>query len=249
MKLLAFGAAAAFVLGGVIPALAEDLKPAKVDNWSGFYAGIHGGHAKANRTGCGDIGFNLLTLELIPAPDPIDSCDAAPDDFAYDYDQAGGLVGIQAGYNWTLAEQFLIGAELSASAGKVDGELNGLFGGVGTWHDLFTATAKAGFIADKALFYGEGGFAMSDASFEGDLGCDFDATHTGPVAGAGVSFALNDQVSLDFKYNHVWLGAQQSSCNSTATLVDPDFVNVPTQLRTDGSMDVVKVGLNFRIGN
>ncbi len=248
---------AAIVLGIVTPTVAADMTPAPVvedlvaapaAQWSGFYVGAHAGYGWGNRNGCGDIGISLLNFNLIPVF-PIESCDAAPDEFTYDYDQAGGLVGFQAGYNWMATETFLVGAEFSASIANITGELDGLFGGVGTWDGLATATAKAGFTFDSILVYGEAGLGFAGSSFEGDLGCNFEMNHVGPLAGAGVSVKVTDSMSLDLKYQHIWLGADQAQCNSTATAIDPAFLAIPTELRTEGSLDVVKLGLNFQLGN
>lgn len=256
MKAVLFGVAA-IVLAIVTPAAAVDLAPAPVvedlvaapaDHWSGFYVGAHAGYGWGNRNGCGDLGISLLNFALIPVF-PIESCDAAPDEFTYDYDQAGGLYGVQAGYNWMATENFLVGAEFSASLADITGEFDGVFGGVGTWDGLATATAKAGFTMDRVLVYGEAGLGLAGSSYEGDLGCNFEMNHAGPVAGAGVSFKVTDSVSIDLKYQHIWLGADQAACNSTNTVINPAFLEIPTELRTEGSLDVVKLGLNFQLGN
>ena len=246
MKSVLFGAAA-LVLGVVIPAVAEDLAP--LDPWAGAYIGVHGGLGSANRNGCGDLGIDVLTFALLPTPDPIDSCAGAPPDFEFDYDQTGYLKGVQGGYNWTPFEMFLVGLEVRASLANITGELDGLFGGVGTWNGLATATAKAGVTTDHLLVYVEGGLGVARSSFDGDLGCVFDVTHSGPVAGGGVSLRVSDRASIDLKYQHVWSNATQSACNSTATALDPAFVAIPTELRTQGSMDVVTVGINFQLGH
>jgi hypothetical protein len=70
-------------------------------------------------------------------------------------------------------------------------------------------------------------------------------THTGPVAGAGIGVKLTERTSLDLKYDHVWLDAQNAHCTSS---IFCGVINVPTQIRTQGSLDIVKVGLNFRLG-
>nr|WP_280138981.1 outer membrane beta-barrel protein [Devosia insulae] len=226
---------------------AEDLVAAPVDQWAGFYVGAHGGYGVANRNGCGDIGVSILDWSIW-TPDEIDSCDGVDEVLTYDYNQSGVLLGLQAGYNWTPAENFLAGVEVSLSGGGLSGELDGVFGGVGTWEGLATATAKAGFTHDRFLVYGEAGFGFAKVDFEGDLNCQFDAYHGAAVAGGGVSFKITDDASIDLKYNHVWLGAAQASCTSQIW-DNSDFLTVPTEIRAQGSMDVVKLGLNFQIGN
>lgn len=248
-SLLASAAALLLVVG---PAVAKDLEGAApvLGQWAGAYVGIHGGYAQGNRNGCFDLGFDILNFPVVDEPLPIESCDGAPDGFTFDYpqDQDGGLVGVQAGYNWQASQSFLLGVEVSASATGLNGWLNGnALGGQGRWNNILAATVKAGVTKDKWLLYVEGGFAAANADFMGDVGCDFNVTHTGPVAGAGIGVKLSERVSLDLKYDHIWLNGQQSSCNPY--LIDPNLIHFPTQIRSEGSLDVVKLGLNFHLGN
>lgn len=262
MKIALF-AVAALVLGVVSPAMAKDLKPAMpetaADMWGGPFIGIHGGYGQGNRNGCGDIGLIVdpddINFPVIDPPDPLTTCEGASSDLTFDYDQSGGLFGVQGGYNWTLSEMFLVGVELDASITAMSGEIdpNSVFGGTGTWNNLVTATAKAGFTAGSFLVYTEGGVAAANASFDGNAGCQANSTHFGPVAGAGVSFKVSQQASIDLKYDHIWLGQAQSGCTSSLTVpfqnVNYDFADVPTQLLTQGTVDVVKIGLNFQLGH
>lgn len=267
MKFLLIGAAA-LALTVVSPVAAKDLTPAKPagpkDQWSGAYIGAHVGYGQANRNGCGDLGVIVnvlpdinqnLTIPVIDPPDPITSCDTAPPDATFDYNQSGYLFGLQAGYNWMPSEMFLIGLEGSFSTTNMTGDLtdsNSPFQGTATWNSFLTATAKVGVAADKFLVYGEGGVALANAQFDGPLGCSFTMNHVGPVAGAGVSFKINDSASIDLKYNHIWLQPAQASCTSTFDSnfgnIDLFNVNFPTQIWTQGSVDVVKLGLNFKLG-
>jgi opacity protein-like surface antigen len=234
------------------PAAARDLEGAApvLQQWAGAYVGIHGGYAKGNRNGCFDLGFDFLGYTVIDEPPPITSCDGAMDPFTFDYpqDEQGGIAGIQLGYNWQAASNFLVGVELSASATGLSGWLDdSALSGLGQWNSIVAATAKAGFTQGKWLIYGEGGVAMANASFMSDLGCDFNVTHTGPIAGVGVSMKLSERVSLDLKYDHIWLNPTQSSCSPY--LINPSLVKFPTQIRSQGSLDVVKLGLNFALGS
>lgn len=243
--------AAALVLSAGTPVAAKDLTPA-TPSWAGGFVGIHGGYGQADRNGCGDLGYDLVlgVFQDNFIPDAITSCDNAPPDLTFDYTQSGGLFGVQGGYNWTPSEMFLVGVELDASLTSMSGDLdpNSPFGGTATWSSLVTATAKAGITAGKFLIYGEGGVAMANVTFKNPLGCDFTMDHTGPVAGVGVSFKLNDQASIDLKYDHIWLGAQQASCTSHLVDINNFHFDAPMTLLTQGTADVVKIGLNFQLG-
>jgi len=247
--------AAALALSLASPAFAKDLTPVGTNGWGGAFVGIQGGYAKENRTGCGDFGANInvggFVVNVLPDPGPIDSC-AGAGSLTYNYDQSGELFGVDVGYNWTPSELFLVGLQLDASLSNITGEIdpNNPFGGTATVNSLVTATAKAGLTTGRFLLYGEAGAALENVKFDGNAQCDFSMGHTGPVAGVGVSYKLSDVASLDVKYDHIWLGAQDSSCTSQLLNIDtpPISVNVPTELRTEGAADVIKVGLNFALG-
>ena len=225
--------AVALFFAVVGPAAAADLSenvapPMAVQDWSGFYVGVHGGYAWANRTGC----WKSTTM-------PISSCATAPKSRDFNYNQSGALIGAQAGYNWQPAQHFLLGLQVDGSLADITGRLSGPAAGVGTWTSLATATAKVGLAGSRWMAYVEGGYAIANMNFNGDTGCDFNMTHSGPVAGVGLGMKLSQKVSLDLKYDHAWLGTQDIGCTSFG----------PTQVRTTASMDIVKLGLNYSFGN
>lgn len=90
----------------------------------------------------------------------------------------GVLVGAHAGYNWQF-NQFVVGAE-----------------GDATWTDWGSTDSTAslrlrgGFAIDRLLAYGTAGVAFQD----------FD--DTGWVAGAGVEYALTNNLSVGLEYLH-----------------------------------------------
>jgi outer membrane immunogenic protein len=245
--------AAALVLAtaGLGSAYAKDLEGASpvVAQWAGAYVGIHGGYGQANRNGCFDFtaqvnGWNWNQGDIT-------SCDGAPGPATFDYDQNGGLAGLQVGYNWQSAQNFILGLELSASATGMSGLLNNSpIAGEGKWSGIVTATAKAGVAKGNWMFYAEGGYALANATFEGDLSCDFSMAHSGPVVGGGIGVKLSKNVSLDLKYNHIWLGAAPANCTLYSVTIGSDFyASLGSKIRTQGSIDVVKLGLNFHLGS
>ena len=137
MKKMLLSAAALFV-AIVGPAAAADLSPrsdyvappmsVQADEWAGFFAGVHGGYAWANRAGC-------WTLTSTPLAD----CSSPGGTF--NYNQAGWLAGAQAGYNWKPTQHFLLGVQVDGSLADITGSFSGFAGGVGTWNSLGTATA------------------------------------------------------------------------------------------------------------
>jgi opacity protein-like surface antigen len=215
--------------------------------WGGLYAGINGGYGGSTRDGC----WNVYS-------GPISDCGPAPDWATFNYNQAGALAGVQAGYNWTKGS-FLFGVEVDADAANITGRLDDTlgvtinntyypvfdFGGVGTWKAMVTAAAKVGATSGKWLGYLEGGVAAASFDFKGNSGCNFSAGYAGPMAGAGIGYKLSHNVSLDLKYDHIWMMAGDASC--TVPILG-NLVDIPFQIRTQGTMDTVKLGVNFSFG-
>jgi len=93
-------------------------------------------------------------------------------------DSDGFVVGGQLGYNWQF-NQFVVGAE--ADAGWAD---------LGDGDSLASIRLRAGLPIDRLLVYGTAGLGFAD----------FD--DSGWVAGAGVEYAITDQLSAGLEYLH-----------------------------------------------
>jgi outer membrane immunogenic protein len=90
-------------------------------NWTGFYVGVNGGIGVANRTvtfsGNDTVTRNITCEKIIPSfqldgetcPSPIKS------------NPFGGVVGVQAGYNWQFRRNWVIGLEAEFDASNVRG--------------------------------------------------------------------------------------------------------------------------------
>jgi opacity protein-like surface antigen len=133
-------------------------------NWTGFYVGGFAGVA-AGRTDLGFVG------------DPVDASRPYV---------AGGLGGIEGGYNYQFSNNWVLGVEGDVGAanvhgGRPAGTTNGLFptGALGgssvsfgpaffTAQDktnwMATATGRVGYSWGRTLFYAKGGVAFEDSS-------------------------------------------------------------------------------------
>lgn len=204
-------AASAFVLctlssaafaGAVGPALAP------ID-WSGPYWGVVGG---------GGWGQSKLT----------DASGTTTGDF----DVHGGLIGVDAGYNWAM-DAWVLGLEADASLSTLKGSTTTLCGG-GCETDLRwlgTLRGTAGYSLGKFMPYITGGLAVGEV--KANVGpVENSDTRVGWTAGGGLAYAFTTGFSIKAEYLYTDLG----------------HVNVPTGVPVEAKADdfqTLRVGLNF----
>jgi outer membrane immunogenic protein len=219
MKKLLLSAAALALVGG--SALAADLPtyeaaPAVAPmvsafNWTGFYAGVQTGYA------WGDA-------------------DVAGVDVGDDYDVDGWLLGGFAGFNFEISS-FVAGIEADLEWVNADGD-----NAVGSATELNwqgSLRGRLGVALDRVLLYGTGGLAIADidADFVGAVAGDPPAptvvstsgTELGWTVGAGVDFAVTDQIFVRGEYRYT------------------DFGEIETPADVDQELDfhTVRVGAGF----
>lgn len=219
---------ATLVLAATTPAIAADISntpppvmvaPEMVSttyDWSGLYLGAHAGYF----FGKSNLGFQ--------PPGAIPPLGVDTDGFAG---------GVQAGYNWQI-DRFVVGGEADISWADLEGT-RGIPGGrVSTRADwLSTVRGRAGIAFDRFMIYGTGGVAFTslETSVAGPLGFFSDSNSlTGWTAGAGVEWALTDNLSVKGEYLYV------------------DFSNEPYRLGgvpVPGDLDgsYVRIGLNYKL--
>ncbi len=195
--------------------------------WGGFYIGAHAGYAWGNREGCLDA-FDLNN-----------ACDGIIPPIPFDYDQEGWLAGGQLGYNYQI-DQFVLGAEVEASFGDIDGT-TGPLNSRGEYSWLGTAKLRAGWaFLDDLLVYATGGLAVAEFEYEGALGCSFDQTRVGWLAGGGAEYKLTQRASVRVEYNYRNFGEESARCTALAF--------IPTYTEADADMHVVTFGFNYLLG-
>lgn len=207
-KLLLTGAVMAFV---VPQALAADIVEPAAFDWTGPYIGLQGGYAwgsndlSANSTDSGEITIT-------------DTATIDGDDGSFDLD--GFIGGGHAGMNWQM-DSLLLGIEgdieYADLSDKVDIlSADGRGGLVGqdevelNW--LGSLRLRAGFAADRALFYATGGLAVGGAkltasSEDGDEFADENETRWGWTIGGGLEYAFTDDLSGRVEYRYTDLGS------------------------------------------
>jgi outer membrane autotransporter protein len=172
-------AAGALVVSFCTVAAAADLTkspppPMAYDEWSGFYVGAHVGGATSSETISGE------------STDP-----------------GGVLGGLQAGYNYRLAPNWLIGIEgelswTSASGSSPDFTSNH------HWYD--TLDARLGYEINRGwLIYVKGGAAWMNADYSA-FGGSTNVTRFGGDIGVGVEYMFAPQWSAKAEYTYLDFG-------------------------------------------
>ena len=217
-------------------------------NWTGIYAGLHGGFG-------GDRFEYPIFLEdglLGPFPDG----DATGQ---LDATSSGFFAGGQIGANWQFAPQWVAGVEADAAWSDMKGELGlsideccGIIPSAGletgskvNW--FATMRGRLGFLpTERLMVYGTGGLAVGETEaylnghidgFGGGISTKF--TNWGWTAGAGLEYAVTNNVTLKTEYLYVDLGTEE-------LFGDPGG---PSGLDVDTKFHSIKAGVNFLYGN
>lgn len=150
-------------------------------SWTGFYVGLNGGYGwKSDPT---------LSLSDTGTTGEFSNISGAPVTYGL-----GGLVGgVQAGYNWQVNQNWLLGLETDFSGGKISGSGQSSFlsAGDGTFNvnahsevDWFgTVRGRVGYlISPDLLWFGTGGLAYGSVKTRAAL---VNATMNGAFLNAG----------------------------------------------------------------
>ena len=223
----AIGCAAIVALSSSSVAMAADALPpsaAPQFSWTGLYVGGHAGYAR------GDARFTIF--------DPL----AAPSGNRF-----GSLFGgVQAGYNYVLPSRVLLGVEADISFPNYLDQDDRAWtrirpDGSEVFHQVdyvATARARVGYVFDRWMIYGTGGFAWSQGRFQQILGDNEDKvlrTLAGWTVGAGAELAIGSGWSTRLEY----LYASVSGAD----------VTLPSGLRVTSAFDLhtIRIGLNRKI--
>lgn len=246
MKRMLFAGAVAFA--AATPTFAADLpQPAApppqapaayippappVYNWGGIYVGINGGY------GFGNSDWNADSTSGFPGTGS--------------FNVTGPLVGGTIGANFQTG-QFVFGVEADGDWSDIKGSASMACGAdtcsFQTSNDwLATLRGRVGYAFDRVLLYGTaGGAAGSVKTTFTDTTVGFSAssssTEFGWTAGAGVEFALTDNITAKLEYLFVDLSNGTFSCAAgVCTGAGGPALSIPVSF--DASL--VRAGLNFK---
>jgi outer membrane immunogenic protein len=245
------------------PATAADLIIEEIEevaivsdsDWTGFYAGVHGGLAwSAAGYEVGDPG-GAWPLGAVDADDISASNFLAGVQVGYNWDMDGLIFGIQGsasvGLGGEEVEEFSTGSltDPSFEDSSGGGHYQGVIVPSIDW--LSTFTAKVGFDAGSFMPYVTGGLAAASLTdtvyYDSDVGgfTEFSASRTewGFVAGVGAEVAVAEGISLFAEYNYVSVGGD----GGDDIVVDDGVHGAITVSPEDtGAIHVAKAGLNFK---
>lgn len=227
MKKILLGCAAAVLSAGL--AHAADMAPvykaapATMFNWSGFYAGVHGGYAWGEN--------NVLDSALGVAPGT-----------RYNFEPAGGFGGLQIGYNSQFAPHWLIGGEIDSSWGDVSDAFTPTTVAT-TGHERLnyfgSARTRFGYVQDRSLLYITGGVAWAHENFTNSPLTASIVSHflVGGVIGVGWEYAFDPHWSFKAEYLY-------TSFNNNV-----DRSGGGANRSFDADLNTVRVGLNYRFAD
>jgi outer membrane immunogenic protein len=164
-------------------------------DWSGFYAGFHLGGAWSDRNWSFPFAENFNTL--------------AGQGFSLSAD--GLLVGGHLGFNYQITH-VLVGAEVTGAFTDLEETRIGPFVGAPLNRfkinstDLYTLTGRLGYVHDKFLFYGKGGYANAGVDVSAISPVTTASTGqrmNGWTVGGGVEMRLFSEILFGIEYNFI----------------------------------------------
>jgi outer membrane immunogenic protein len=214
-----------------------------VYNWAGVYIGINGGW------GWGNVKYTANAVGGGGATGCTGPCFPGTTGSLHDN---GGVVGGTLGFNWQ-ASAFVFGVEgdwdYSGINTGTTASICTFSGQCQTGNNwLATVRGRAGYAADRVLFYltAGGAFANVQTNFNGTT-----TTHTqsGWTAGAGVEWAFADNWTAKVEYLYVNLGNGSINCTTTACTTAsggaaPPGPAIPVSVGL--TENLVRAGVNFK---
>jgi outer membrane immunogenic protein len=193
-------------------------------NWSGFYAGAHGGYGQSRILG--------TYREKI-------------DTGSFDMDPAGAIGGLQVGYNMQSGA-WVYGLEADGSwSGMSDDRL-----GVGGDTEKLKTTALAsvrgriGVAGGNKLYYVTGGWGYVKSKFNADepgMSAEKSFSSNGFVFGSGFDWALDPNWSVRVEGLTYLVDKKESLASLTSDSNNGDFAR-------QSLVAVVRAGINYRFG-
>ncbi|MBZ9743312.1 MULTISPECIES: outer membrane protein [unclassified Mesorhizobium] len=217
------------------PALAADLSPQPTEpvayDWTGVYVGAEAGYV---------WGSSTYDSAGSPAGPPYTSASLNP---------KGAFGGAYVGYNYQFDGNYVIGVEADANfaSAKADNTFSGFPPPAFASSDLKwfgSARLRAGYAFDRFLPFVTGGLAIGKYSagtslspFLGSPPSEISDTMVGWTAGAGLEYAVTDNLIARVEYRYSDYGRQSQST---------PFIFTTQAARVDLTTNDVRVGLSYK---
>nr|DAH82731.1 MAG TPA: opacity protein [Caudoviricetes sp.] len=170
-------------------------------NWSGFYAGVHGGYAWSESMGATTSSPGAVAMDSTKL--------------------SGGFGGGQIGYNWQPGSNFVVGIEADAAGSNLrykeaigarmfNGAVFPVLASTAEISALGSVTGRLGYAFGPALVYAKGGWGWADTNFSMTM---FDLTQekskflSGWTAGAGLEYGFASSWSVKGEYQYFDFGS------------------------------------------
>jgi outer membrane immunogenic protein len=240
MKRILFSTVSLGVLGLMSPALGADLStfikaPAGASpmyDWSGFYVGVFGGGGFGNH--------NVVNSNGV----------AGFADFTFNYDSTGAVAGGEAGYNFQSG-QYIVGVEATGFWSGIKGsdasQQLGLIDATNL-REVVTLVGRGGITVDRLMLFFTGGWAYGDIlhtnTNPGNTPAvdQFSTTRSGLTAGAGIAYAITDNLIGKFEYRYFDFGSYSRPGLPVLT------VNGQLPYTVSNTYSVVTLGLDYKFG-
>lgn len=177
-------------------------------DWNGFYAGVSAGY------GWGDADLAVPGIDVNPA---------------------GLFGGVQAGVNFNMGG-IVVGAETDINLSGIRAEHSAGSTYKNELNYFGTFRGRVGMAFENVLPYVTGGVAYAGNTVTENLGGPTftdDNVHWGWVLGAGVEYAMTEQVSIKGEYQYLGLGEQ-------------DYLLSGGNIKNDLSAHTIRVGVNYK---
>jgi outer membrane immunogenic protein len=264
IKILMAAAIASISVAGAASAADLPVKappPPPIFNWTGFYIGGFVGGAGADRDAW--------------ASEPVSAAGVfynGPGSLNMTYGLGSSFIGGgTVGYNWQrVGSPFVLGLEgeagylhLRGSRQDVNAVANGLAlpdsidsSRIGDAYGVIAG--RAGWTANRALFYVKGGVAFVGHSYSFNDSCTVapcgpgallirrDDTQVTWAAGAGVEYAFNNNWSIKGEY--LYLATQRTYTTSGTITAGVATGTLETNSNRDPGVHTGKIGINYRFG-
>lgn len=220
-----------------------------VYNWSGFYLG-------------GNVGYHEGRDYAVAVPGPETTLPPGFDVLTPGTTRPGGVAGgFQAGYNWRIHRNIVLGIEGDISLLDGDASRRVVLFAVNPFTTrssstyLATVRPRLGIAVDRALFYATGGLAVSDLKTTDSFGffagtrvssTSNSTTRIGWTAGVGVEYAIASQWTAKLEYLYADFGSFETTIPPCVGLFCGARTEIPVRHRFTES--IVRVGINYSFG-